>query len=413
MRDWGRSMFAATLSGFLALTAMAGATAEKKWYRGNTHTHTLWSDGDGAPEAVTQWYKEHGYQFLVLSDHNVIAEAEKWFPVSDDKASRLTPERLAGLVERFGAEVDVREKDGKREMRLKRLEELRRRYEEEGRFLLIKGEEITDRFLEKPSSGTGKAVEHPIHHNSINHVNLIKPPGGGSVREVLERVVKAVEEEAAKCGRPVLVHLNHPNFGWGVSIEDLARVTGERYFEVYNGHRSVRNYGDAAHPGTEKIWDVVLAMRLGEMGGPPLFALATDDSHHYHKDQGISNPGRGWIVVRAESLAPDAIVRAMQAGDFYASSGVFLEDVVSDGHHLRVKVRSEPGVSYSTRFIGTRRGGEPGALLMESEAAESTYEFKGDELYVRATIVSSRLHPNGYSAGDLESAWVQPAVLKR
>jgi hypothetical protein len=413
MSDWGRSMFAVTLTSLLALSVVAGSSAEKRWYRGNTHTHTLWSDGDGAPEAVVGWYREHGYQFLVLSDHNVIADVEKWVPVSDEKASRLTPERLASLVERFGGQVEVREKDGRREMRLKRLDELRRMYEEEGRFLLIRGEEITDRFLEKPSSGTGRAMEHPIHHNSINHVNLIKPPGGGSVREVLERVVHAVEEEAAKCGRPVLVHLNHPNFGWGVTLEDLARVTGERYFEVYNGHRGVRNYGDAAHPGTEQIWDAALAMRLGEMGGPPLFALATDDSHHYHKDQAISNPGRGWIFVRAESLSPDAIVRAMQAGDFYASSGVILEDVVAESQRLTVKIRREPGVNYLTRFIGTRRKGEPGAILMESEADTATYEFRGDELYVRATIVSSRLHPNGYSAGDHESAWVQPVVPRR
>ena len=417
MRDWGRSLFALTFFSVLGLLLAAGAPPEKKWFKGNTHTHTLWSDGDGAPEAVAAWYKEHGYQFLVLSDHNIIADVDKWFKVSEEKNSRLTQERLDKLVGRFGKKVEVREKDGKKEMRLQRLDELRAAFEEEGKFLFIKGEEITDKFVEKVKNddptAKPKTIERPIHHNSINHANLIKPPGGESVRDVLEKTIKAVEEEAAKCGKPVLVHLNHPNFGWGVALEDLARVKGERYFEVYNGHRGVRNYGDAAHPGTEKIWDTALAMRLGEIGGPPLLALATDDAHHYHKDQAISNPGRGWIVVRAESLAPDTIVRAMQAGDFYASSGVFLDDVVAGPRSLAVKIRREPGVSYTTRFIGTRAKGEPGVILMESEAAESAYEFKGDELYVRATVVSSRLHPNGYSAGDHESAWVQPVVPKR
>lgn len=29
------------------------ALAEKQWFKGNTHTHTLWSDGDGFPDMVT------------------------------------------------------------------------------------------------------------------------------------------------------------------------------------------------------------------------------------------------------------------------------------------------------------------------------------------------------------------------
>jgi len=40
------------------------------WYKGNTHTHTLNSDGDSTPDDVVRWYREHGYQFLVLTDHN-------------------------------------------------------------------------------------------------------------------------------------------------------------------------------------------------------------------------------------------------------------------------------------------------------------------------------------------------------
>ena len=47
-----------------------------RWYKGNTHTHTLESDGDSTPEDVTRWYREHGYQFLVLSDHNVLTRID-------------------------------------------------------------------------------------------------------------------------------------------------------------------------------------------------------------------------------------------------------------------------------------------------------------------------------------------------
>ena len=43
---------------------------DQVWYRGNIHTHTTESDGDAEPEKVVEWYNNHGYDFLVLSDHN-------------------------------------------------------------------------------------------------------------------------------------------------------------------------------------------------------------------------------------------------------------------------------------------------------------------------------------------------------
>ena len=54
----------------------AADRASWRWYKGNTHAHTLESDGDSTPEEVTRWYKEQGYQFLVLSDHNVLVGIE-------------------------------------------------------------------------------------------------------------------------------------------------------------------------------------------------------------------------------------------------------------------------------------------------------------------------------------------------
>jgi hypothetical protein len=405
MREYARVVFALTWLGSLGLLLGARGTPDPVWWKGNTHTHTLWSDGDGAPELVCDWYKSHGYRFLVLSDHNILQEGERWKRIGTGLLD-MKPETLKPLQDRFGAAVELHESGDLRLMRLKNLGELRTQFEEPGQFLLIKGEEITDQVQLKP-----------VHHGAINHVHLIKPTKGDSVREILERTVRAVEAEAAKCGRPVLLHLNHPNFGWAISPEDLAYVRGERFFEVYNGHRSVRNYGDKEHKSTEQIWDFVLSLRLGKLGGDPLYALATDDAHQYHKIPGISNPGRGWVMVRAPNLDPDEITRAMLAGNFYASSGVTLEEVSSDPRSLSVKVAAEAGITYQIRFIGTRRVGAGlgpvGAVLQESSGAAATYPFQGDELYVRAQVVSSKKHPNGYAPDDFETAWVQPVVVQR
>src|SRR5690349_23467517 len=61
------------LAGAALAAAQAPApTAKPRWYKGNTHTHTLNSDGDSTPDDVVKWYREHGYQFLVLTDHNFL-----------------------------------------------------------------------------------------------------------------------------------------------------------------------------------------------------------------------------------------------------------------------------------------------------------------------------------------------------
>jgi hypothetical protein len=74
--------FAAAVSALL-LAAARGPHAQPppesaagRWYKGNTHTHTLNSDGDSTPADVATWYREHGYRFLVLSDHNVLTNVD-------------------------------------------------------------------------------------------------------------------------------------------------------------------------------------------------------------------------------------------------------------------------------------------------------------------------------------------------
>ena len=47
-----------------------------RWFKGNTHTHTLNSDGDSTPDDVVRWYRENRYHFLVLTDHNFLTDVE-------------------------------------------------------------------------------------------------------------------------------------------------------------------------------------------------------------------------------------------------------------------------------------------------------------------------------------------------
>ncbi|MCH8274274.1 MAG: hypothetical protein IH851_05740 [Armatimonadetes bacterium] len=397
-----------------------GAPAQPRWWKGNLHTHTFWSDGDNYPEVVVDWYKSHGYNFLALSDHNVLSEGDRWL---DTSSGRGTGDALRQYRERFGDDwVEIRQQDGKTLIRLKPLNEFRKLFED-GRFLLIQSEEISD-------SVEGK----PVHLNATNLKEVIPPQGGKTVLEAMQNNVNAVLEQRARTGQPMFPHLNHPNFGWAVTAEDLIKLKGEQFFEVYNGHPAVRNHGDRHHAGAERMWDIILTKRLAELGGEVMFGIAVDDAHNYLQYRSDrANPGRGWVVVRAPLLTPNSIIAAMERGDFYASSGVVLRDIRFDGKRLSIEIEPEPGVAYHTMFIGTRRGydttsrpirnddGGPLAVTREysAEIGETlavvaglspSYALKGDEVYVRAKVISSKVKENPYSEGEVEVAWVQPVI---
>ncbi|MCP4092851.1 MAG: hypothetical protein GY747_05310 [Planctomycetes bacterium] len=371
------------------------------WFKGNTHTHTLWSDGDGAPEVSVAWYRENDYQFLVLSDHNIFQDQERWFPVSEDGKKRLKPAELGQLIEQFGADaVQIREVDGQREMLLLTLSELKERFESNGEFLLIPGEEVT-----------GSYKKHPVHINAVNIAEVIPALQGDSVSDQMNKTMDAIVAHGHEHGLSTLAHLNHPNFGWGFTWEEVASMRADRFFEVYNGHQGVRNHGDAEHASTEEIWDRANMLRMTELDLPPLFGLATDDAHNYHGAI-TSQSGRGWIMVRSESLESNAIVEAMKRGDFYASSGVTLVDVQRGDSEYRIEIDAQEGVQYTTQFIGGEVIGEglndAGKVLFKTNDNPAIYAYSGKELYVRAVVTSSKDHPNPYAAGDKETAWTQP-----
>jgi hypothetical protein len=410
MRSVGLALCACVL--MAAALVWGEPEAGSRWWKGNTHTHTLWSDGDGAPELVAAWYREHGYHFVVLSDHDVLSEGERWFAIDD--GGRLTAARVAALRERFGADsVRVREREGGHEMRLATLAELRERFEEPGRFLFVQGEEISD-----------SVGDLPVHVNALNLGEVIPPQGGASVREALNRNVDAVIEQGRRLDRATLAHVNHPNFKWAVTWEDIAHVRGDRFFEVFNANVDCHNGGDAERPGTEEMWDRALTLRLTELDLGLLYGLATDDTHHSHREAPeLSNAGRGWVMVRASALDAGALVAAMRRGDFYSSSGVTLRDVRCDGITYALEIEPEQGVEYETRFVGTRRrapdgangAGELaiGAELSKVHGPSASYRFRGDELYVRAVVTSSKPHPRPHRDGEREMAWTQPAVPAR
>ncbi|MEM7476218.1 MAG: hypothetical protein AAF483_14585 [Planctomycetota bacterium] len=412
----GQEEKARTLQATEAVDSVQGGSESEKqlrWWKGNLHTHSLWSDGDDFPEMIGDWYQRNGYNFLALSDHNIVSAGQRWMKF-DAILKRAEPDVLEKYTKRFGREwVETRGNPGEPEfeVRLKPLDEFGPLLNRSGEFLMIPGEEISDR-------SEGK----PVHMNATNVQELIRPVGGETVREAMQNNLRAVLEQEEKLGREILPHLNHPNFGYAVTAEDLAVVVQEQFFEVYNGHPGVNQLGDDEHQSIESMWDLANAIRVCQLDAEPLLGLATDDSHEYHNSTGATT-GRGWVMVQARYLTPEHLITAMKAGDFYASSGVELESVNwnAESREYSLTIVGEPGVSYTSELIGIAKSEDDGQLpdaeqigfVVETQAGLTpSFQLPAEIIVGRIRVSSTKKHANPSIRDQFCQAWAQPVVAK-
>lgn len=344
---------AATFS--VSAAAQDAAGGEGRWYRGNTHVHTLESDGNAPPAEVARWYRDHGYDFVFLTDHERITD-------------------VAPLNALLGAG---------------------------GRFLVLPGEEVTQQ-LDDPARPDSR---RQAHVNGLGVTRAVLPLGERGIVagvSVAATYARNLAEIRAAAGLP---QVNHPNFRWSVGPEDMAGLPDSTLFEVWNSQPHINNLGGDDGTGhaalsTDALWDTLLTR------GTLLYGVASDDAHKFRPEQledfDATRPGGGWVMVRADTLTPAAIVGALRAGRFYATNGVLLSEYAADARAIRLRVAGPDGPRddrrYRTRFIG--RGGR---VLAEVAGRAASYAIVGNEGYVRATVTDS----NG------RRAWTQPLWVGR
>lgn len=283
--------------------------------KGNIHTHTTWSDGDHPPQDVYAWYRDRGYNFLAITDHN-----------------GLTDPATFKLLER------------------------------KKKFVMITGEEVT-------MIGAKKQV----HVNAICTKRTI---GGHHFDTTGEALAWGVAQVKAQGG---IALVNHPNWDWALTADDIPRARGARLLEIFSGHPHVHTDGDETHKSHEAIWDAALT------AGEELTGVAVDDAHIYgpRAPDNAARPGRAWIQVFAEEANRAAICEALSKGRLYSSSGVTLMRIAVKGDTFSVWVKDADA---QVEFIG--QGGAPLQSMPGSEAAPATYKLTGSEGYVRARITT-------------------------
>ena len=264
------------------------ASSTPRFLKGQLHAHTDGSgDSDTPATEAAAWYADHGFDFVVFTDHNRITGAR-------------APQGM----------------------------------------LVLRGVELTQNLRRcEPAAEPGDACL--LHINALftgettGRISLDPPASPARV----ELYGRAVDRAIALGG---IAQLNHPNFQHGADLEVLVALAarGLTLIEIENRALDSGNEGDSRHASTEALWDAALRR------GAHVLGTATDDAHHYNDAAAARARGetaylgdRGFVMVRAEKNAA-AIRAAIVAGDFYGSTGLQLDRLDLKADSVAVEVRA-------------------------------------------------------------------------
>ncbi len=429
------------------ITQVAGAeqivqppVSRAHWFRGQLHTHSYWSDGQAFPEQAIEAYKQRGYDFMCLSDHNQFAKSTNtWREV---KPTKVTQAKFDAYVKDFGsAWVETKTEKGTNgpvtSVRLKSYSEVKAKLEVPGKFILLPGVELTQSL-----NGVDVHLNYinlPLTLRSVTGAGIVKVVSGPlTISALIASNATEVAHAALKQQRPYLLMLNHPFWRYyNILPQHLIDCPEIRFFEVANNGSQFAPHPQAPNYTVEQFWDAVNAFRRSQ-GHPLLYGIGSEDTHVYDD----KHVGNAWMMVRATALTPDKLLEAIQLGDCYASSGVELEDVSfsATDSTLRVTVKAEAGVNYRIHFITTKKGfdrtvthlaspaekigvatrpartipvysADIGRIVKTVAGTEASYRLEADDLYVRARVESDVPSKFGsHFRPKVKVAWTQPYV---
>lgn len=207
----------------------------------------------------------------------------------------------------------------------------------------------------------GNELSETRHHTALGINSFI-----GGETSLQDGVTKTL----AAGGVPILNHPQDPP----VSAAKFIDTKGLNHLEIVNGGRLQDT------PACEMLWDSILSAPNGRK----VFAVGSDDNHYK-----IANVGRGWIMVNASSLTKSDILESIRNGDFYATTGVILNNYQVKGNTISIEAKNGDRIE----FIGKN-----GTLLKKVEGNKAKYRLKPENYYVRAKVMNA----------EGKAAWTQP-----
>lgn len=266
------------------------------FYKANLHCHSTCSDGEYSPEELKQMYMAQGYSAIAYTDHSLMIPHPE-----------LTDENFVALT---GYEIHFTNEEYK------------------GNKAFRKGSAINC------ISPAPEQVLQPCYHRT-KYPNPDNPYGMNRWRALVTYDENAPdfthEYTPEKVNEAIRLHkdlgffvtYNHPGYNLE-TVEDFTQYVGMDAMEITNWAGIA--YGTPDY--NEKEYDDFLR------AGYRISCIATDDNHNHERSQ----PGRtsdsfgGFTMIKAETLDYVELVKALKAGNMYASQGPLIHELyVEDG----------------------------------------------------------------------------------
>ncbi len=268
------------------------------FYKANLHTHSTVSDGKLTPEEVKEYYKSNGYSIVAYTDHNVIVRHND---LTDDGFLAITSFEVY-VNEEYPAPLDYN-------------------FAKVYHFCLYAKDanNVECPFFSERDIGMKHMLKYVTDdmrkYDSDKSYNI----------ECVNELIKESNEAG------FLVSYNHPKWSMQnyLDYRDLEGVWG---VEVYN---SEANFSSGLTDNDQAFVDML-------RDGKEVFPLATDDIHNQGSAFG------GFVMVKADELKYDVVMKALEKGDFYASTGPEICELYLEDNMLKFKCKGAKRVCILT-----------------------------------------------------------------
>lgn len=193
---------------------------------------------------------------------------------------------------------------------------------------------------------------------------------------------EVIDETTRQGGFVILCHPNwitKEYWPWK-AIDALSGYAG---IEIYNGV-IFRLSGSGLATDT---WDYLLSQ------GKLVWGFANDDFHRWF------DLARTWNMIYSPSGSPEDIKDSILSGCFYTSTGLILNGITVSDKSFRISAEAKDSYIKACEYVFW---GKDGKVLARQTGEYGQYEFTGEELYVRAQVISEH--------GAM--LWTQPVYKK-
>jgi len=262
-------------------------------FKANLHCHTVLSDGKLTPEQVAEAYKKQGYSILAITDHEATYDH-----------SMLSTEDFLLLT---GYEAYIRPSA-------------------ECTFDRFKPEIHINLLAKEPHNITFVGFDPKYcRYMPMEIADTREKAGDIGPRKYNRQYINRFIQEAKRAG--YLVAYNHPC--WSMEAEeDVLNYEGIFSLEVFNTGSMLTN----GYEYNMALYDKFL--RCGKM----IYCHGADDNHNKlpFDDIGCDSFG-AWTMIMAKELTYEAVIEALEKGDFYASTGPEIYELTLENGHVHLE----------------------------------------------------------------------------